>query len=322
MSRHDVFISHSSRDATVAQDVCLALESASVACWIAPRDVQPGRPYAGEITRAVERCKALVLVYSSDANQSEQVLREVQLAVNTRVPVVQFRIDRTPLNDDLKFYLGTPHWLDGTNPPTAGELQRLADAVVKLLQVQHPGAAAEVQLLRSHADGENTPELTEATLFTATMALTPPVGSKVEFFQRLRPIIAHFVGENAEDVVSSMQEREAILSTGSGFGLAFPHSYRSYVKRFVIGIVWIPDGCDWDSADGKPVNLVLLYVGGGQARSRQALAIMGQAHKRAISILAPVQDIAADQVLASKVLEAVKSVLVDSGLSFGVVAFG
>src|SRR5947208_3604227 len=77
---HDVFISHSSQDKPIADAVCNGLETAAIRCWMAPRDVQPGRSFAGEITRAIQRSKVMVLIFSAHSNTSEQVLREVQLA--------------------------------------------------------------------------------------------------------------------------------------------------------------------------------------------------------------------------------------------------
>jgi TIR domain len=62
---HDVFISHSSSDKTIADAVCATLEKASICCWIAPRDVQPGRSFAGEITRAIQQSKVMVLIFSA-----------------------------------------------------------------------------------------------------------------------------------------------------------------------------------------------------------------------------------------------------------------
>jgi TIR domain-containing protein/WG repeat protein len=130
---HDVFISHSSSDKPVADAACAALESAGIRCWIAPRDVQPGRSFAGEITRAIQQSKAMVLIFSADSNNSEQVLREVQLAVNARLHIVQFRIEDVLPNDDLEYYLSTPHWLDALNPPLDKNLDRLAAAINALL---------------------------------------------------------------------------------------------------------------------------------------------------------------------------------------------
>src|SRR3954447_25865164 len=102
---HDVFISHSAQDKAVADAVCAALESAEVRCWIAPRDVQPGRSFAGEITRAIQQSEIMVLIFSARSNASEQVLREVQLAVNARLHIIQFRIEDVHLNDDLRYFL-------------------------------------------------------------------------------------------------------------------------------------------------------------------------------------------------------------------------
>ena len=137
---HDVFISHSAQDKAVADAACAALENAGVRCWIAPRDVQPGRSFAGEITRAIQQSKAMVLIFSASSNNSQQVLREVQLAVSAHLHIVQLRIEDVRPNDDLTYFLSTPHWLDALTPPLAAHLQRLVAAVQALL----PAATSEI----------------------------------------------------------------------------------------------------------------------------------------------------------------------------------
>ncbi len=69
------------------------LENKGIRCWIAPRDVQPGLSFAGEITRAIEHSKVMVLIFSAHSNTSAQILREVQLAANSHLHIVQFRIE-------------------------------------------------------------------------------------------------------------------------------------------------------------------------------------------------------------------------------------
>ena len=135
---HDVFISHSTRDKPVADAVCAALENAGIRCWVAPRDVQPGRSFAGEITRAIQQSRAMVLIFSAHSNKSSQVLREVQLAVDAQLHILQFRIEEVLLNDDLKYYLSTPHWLDAMTPPLENHLQRLASSITVLLGKSPP----------------------------------------------------------------------------------------------------------------------------------------------------------------------------------------
>src|SRR3982750_418523 len=130
---HDVFISHSAQDKAVADAVCAGLETAAVRCWIAPRDVQPGRSFAGEITRAIQQSKVMVLIFSANSNNSQQVLREVQLAVSSHLHIIQLRIEDIRPNDDLTYFLSTPHWLDALTPPLENHLQRLVAAAETLL---------------------------------------------------------------------------------------------------------------------------------------------------------------------------------------------
>jgi hypothetical protein len=137
MSR-DVFISHSAQDKKVAETICGALEQAAIRCWVAPRDVRPGRSFPGEITRAIQQSKVMLLIFSQHSNSSEQVLREVQLAVDCRVPIVRLRIEDIPLSDDLRYYLSTPHWLDALTHPLSKHIPALVLAIKELL-----GAAAD-----------------------------------------------------------------------------------------------------------------------------------------------------------------------------------
>src|SRR4051812_37116025 len=132
---HDVFISHSTNNRPVANAVCAALEGIGIRCWIAPRDVMPGRSYSGEITRAIQQSRAFVLIFSEQSNNSEQVLREVQLAANSRLHIVQFRIDAVSPSDDLEYYLSGPHWLDAVTPPLENHLGQLKNSVQALLSL-------------------------------------------------------------------------------------------------------------------------------------------------------------------------------------------
>src|SRR3954464_6732114 len=129
----DVFISHLAQDKKAAETICAAFEQEAVRCWVAPRDVRPGKSFPGEITRAIQQCKVMLLIFSRHSNSSEQVLREVQLAVDCRLPIVRLRIEDIPLSDDLRYYLSTPHWLDALTPPLSKHIPPLIVAVKELL---------------------------------------------------------------------------------------------------------------------------------------------------------------------------------------------
>jgi TIR domain len=101
----------------------------------------PGRSYSGEITRAIQQSRAFVLIFSESSNNSEQVLREVQLAANSRLHIVQFRIDAVVPSDDLEYYLSGPHWLDAVTPPLENHLAQLQASVKALLSLPRAGEA-------------------------------------------------------------------------------------------------------------------------------------------------------------------------------------
>ena len=126
---HDVFISYSSSDKPVADATCAGLENDGVRCWIAPRNVRPGQEYAKEIVDAVSDCRLVVLVFSSGANGSPQVRREVERAVSKGKIIIPFRIEDAVPTDSMEHWLASIHWLDAVTPPLQDHLGRLSHVV-------------------------------------------------------------------------------------------------------------------------------------------------------------------------------------------------
>jgi TolB-like protein len=133
-----VFISHASPDAPTAAGLCAALEAAGVPCWIAPRDVRPGEPYAAAIVNAINAASSLLLILTKSAIDSPHVLREVERASSKRKPVLSIRMDNTELPPELEYFLSVNHWLDGKGVPLAS----LTPRVVDLLRGQAPITSA------------------------------------------------------------------------------------------------------------------------------------------------------------------------------------
>lgn len=55
-------------------------------------------------------------------------------------------------------------------------------------------------------------------------------------------------------------EREAILSTGIGLGIAVPHAKVASVRDFAVAVGRSKAGIEWDSLDGRPVNIVVMIA--------------------------------------------------------------
>ncbi len=56
-SAFSAFISYAKADQKRAQEIADGLEARGFTCWIAPRDVRPGRSYGDEIIRGIESAR-------------------------------------------------------------------------------------------------------------------------------------------------------------------------------------------------------------------------------------------------------------------------
>jgi hypothetical protein len=133
---HDVFISYSSKDRNVADAICSALENQKIRCWIAHRDVTPGKEWGEEIVQAISSSKVMVLVFSSAADRSQQVLREVERAVNKKVVIVPFRIENVVPTKSMEYFLYSTHWLDALTPDLENHIARLNEIVNALMNAE------------------------------------------------------------------------------------------------------------------------------------------------------------------------------------------
>lgn len=130
---HDVFISYSSNDQAAALAVLHGLEAAGVRCWMAPRDIPPGAIWAQAIMDGIAGCRALVVVFSANANRSSHVLTEVDAAVRKGAVIVPFRIEDVMPDGALEYHLRARHWLDALTPDREEHVAQLAQQLRALL---------------------------------------------------------------------------------------------------------------------------------------------------------------------------------------------
>jgi len=138
----DAFISYSSADKPTADAACAVLEAAGIRCWVAPRDVSPGREYAAAIIDAIDRCRVTVLIFSSSANDSPQVRREIERSAQARWRRLCWRIEKVMPTKSMEYFLGDIHWLDAMPPPIENHLQQLA-VIIKTLLNANAAVAGE-----------------------------------------------------------------------------------------------------------------------------------------------------------------------------------
>ena len=128
MSR-DVFISHSSDDKDIAQNICAELEERGIDVWIAPRDIPAGRPWDEAIIDAIQSANGVLFLLSENANQSKQTKREVQIADESDKPIIPVTIDGSEPSERFKYYLATIQWIEVEAPPTETEYEIITRAI-------------------------------------------------------------------------------------------------------------------------------------------------------------------------------------------------
>lgn len=74
-------------------------------------------------------------------------------------------------------------------------------------------------------------------------------------------------------VVASVLERERLLSTGIGSGIAIPHGRTSEVDSTILAAGVAAEPIDFDALDGQPVSLFFLLLGPESAAGAHVRAL-------------------------------------------------
>jgi len=110
MSEFNVFISYSSAD-ILPTEICHKLEMRGIKCWIAPRNITPGTPYARAIMQGLINSDTFLIFISSNSLKSEDVLNEVDNAHGLKKNIVPVFIENVALTPEFSYYLKRKQWI-------------------------------------------------------------------------------------------------------------------------------------------------------------------------------------------------------------------
>jgi hypothetical protein len=130
----DVFISYSSKNTEVAEKICTLLEDQSIECWMAPRNIKPGKDYGQAIVDGIRSSRLMVLVFSTHANKSPQVVREVERAVSNKIPIIPVRIENVPPLGSMEYFISSSHWLEAHKEAIESYFDDVTEAVNDVLE--------------------------------------------------------------------------------------------------------------------------------------------------------------------------------------------
>jgi WD40 repeat protein len=202
----DVFISYSSQDKTTADAACAALESANIRCWIAPRDINPGRDYGESIIDAIENARLFVLIFSNNANASPQVKREVERAVSKGLPIIPVRIEDIVPNRTLEYFISSPHWLDAFPPPRDRYFAKLVVSARALLETDKAETPKTITAAASAASWEKKHPARRRwglTIAAAAAMIVAVAGGFTLYYVKTQPLTLTVHGDGAISVAFS-----------------------------------------------------------------------------------------------------------------------
>lgn len=101
----EVFISYSSKQADIAQNVYNYLTDNSISCWMAPNSIPTGSSYQEEIPIAINQITSLVLLLTQDAEKSRWVQKEVGTAIGADKKIFPYQLTEFKLGVSFQFLL-------------------------------------------------------------------------------------------------------------------------------------------------------------------------------------------------------------------------
>jgi mannitol/fructose-specific phosphotransferase system IIA component (Ntr-type) len=69
---------------------------------------------------------------------------------------------------------------------------------------------------------------------------------------------------NEDSIFEAIMDRERLLSTGFGLGLAIPHAKLNIIDDFIVGLAIHRNGVPFDSLDDQPVHILVMILGPDQ----------------------------------------------------------
>jgi hypothetical protein len=136
--RHEVFVSYSSKDSEFADELVRALEMRKRTCWIAPRDIPAGVPtWAEPIVTAIASSRLVLVLLTENSIPSMEIMREVTLAADEKIPLLAVNLDATPLSPGLRYFFVAGQRLDLARLRPEERVRNIVPAVERQLPATH-----------------------------------------------------------------------------------------------------------------------------------------------------------------------------------------
>lgn len=84
---------------------------------------------------------------------------------------------------------------------------------------------------------------------------------------------------NADDIYDAVMDREKVIATGMGHGVALPHAKIKGLKDFALSVCRSKSPIDYGAVDGVPVRILVLLLT-PEERARDHVKIIAELNKK------------------------------------------
>ncbi len=102
---YDVFISYSRLDSSVADEIIVLLKELNLRIWIDRSGDYSGRNYKSVIVNTIRNSNIVLFLSSERSNKSDNVIKEISVAVEQKKHIIPIKIDNAPYADSIAYDL-------------------------------------------------------------------------------------------------------------------------------------------------------------------------------------------------------------------------
>lgn len=124
-----IFVSYSSKDYDVAENIKSMLEDKGISCWMAPSSIPVGADYSEVIVDAIEGSSGVLLVLTENSQESKWVPKELDIAITADKSVFPVHMDSSKINKKIHFRI-----TDSQVMEAHGDIDSIAEPLAKAIQ--------------------------------------------------------------------------------------------------------------------------------------------------------------------------------------------
>jgi TIR domain len=136
-----IVLSYSRRDEVVADAVVNTAAARKLSIWY-DKLIPAGRDWRDSIVEAIEKCDALVILFSRESNNSRQLIKELAIADRFGKLVIPVLIEATEPRGAYLYEMASRNWIN-LHPNPLARLEGLMDRLVAELSPPVPPAAPD-----------------------------------------------------------------------------------------------------------------------------------------------------------------------------------